>query len=68
MRIRCLSLLGVFILSAAGVSFGQSSAADLDEIAKRVIAQERVAGASVLVARGNRILLHKGYGFADLGL
>src|SRR5450432_36189 len=42
--------------------------AQLDAIAQRVIAQERVVGASVLVARGERILLHKGYGFADLGL
>ncbi len=46
----------------------QSSAADLDEVAKRAIAQQHVVGASVLVARGNQIILHKGYGFADLGL
>jgi D-alanyl-D-alanine carboxypeptidase len=46
----------------------QSSGVDLDAIAKRVIAQERVVGASVLVARGNRIIFRKGYGFADLGL
>lgn len=43
-------------------------AADLDAIVQRVIAQEHVVGASVLVARGDRILLHKGYGFADLAL
>ena len=42
--------------------------AKLDAIAQRIITQERVVGASVLVARGERILLHKGYGFADLGL
>src|SRR5258708_13511625 len=62
--------LPAVILCAAMASrtSAQVSAADLDEIAKRVIAQERVAGASVLVARGNRIILHKGYGFADLGL
>src|SRR5579864_7520616 len=42
--------------------------ADLDAIVQRVIAQERVVGASVLVARGDKILLHKGYGFADLAL
>ncbi len=47
---------------------GPSSAADLDAIVKRVITQEHVVGASVLVARGDRILLHKAYGFADLGL
>jgi CubicO group peptidase (beta-lactamase class C family) len=43
-------------------------ATQLDAIVQRVIAQEHVVGASVLVARGDRILLHKGYGFADLGL
>ena len=32
------------------------------------MARERVVGASVLVARGDRIMLHKGYGFSDLGL
>jgi D-alanyl-D-alanine carboxypeptidase len=42
--------------------------ADLDVIVQRVMAQEHVAGASVLVARGGQVLLHKGYGFADLGL
>jgi CubicO group peptidase (beta-lactamase class C family) len=40
----------------------------LDGVVRRTIAQEGVVGASVLVARGNKILLHQGYGFADLGL
>lgn len=53
--------------SSAGI-YAQSSSADLDAIAKRVIAQERVVGASVLVARGGQIIFHVGYGFADLGL
>jgi D-alanyl-D-alanine carboxypeptidase len=43
-------------------------AADLDQIAKRVIMQQQVVGASVLVAHGGRVILHKGYGYADLGL
>src|SRR5882672_3157946 len=70
MHTRAFATVAALILCAAlaGRASAQSSAADLDEIAKRVIAQERVAGASVLVARGNRIILHKGYGFADLGL
>ena len=42
--------------------------AALDAVARKVIARERVAGASVLVARAGRIVLHQGYGFADLGL
>jgi D-alanyl-D-alanine carboxypeptidase len=61
------SWLAIFALGATSL-LAQSSPDDLDGIAKRVIAQERVVGASVLVARANRIVLHKGYGFADLGL
>ena len=53
-------LFVVSILSATG--------ADLDGISRRIIAQERVVGASVLVAKGNQIVFEKGYGFADLGL
>jgi CubicO group peptidase (beta-lactamase class C family) len=69
MHTRFLTALATMILCAvANRASAQSPAPDLDEVARRVIAQERVAGASVLVARGNRIILHKGYGFADLGL
>jgi D-alanyl-D-alanine carboxypeptidase len=55
-------------LFAASTLYGQSSAPDLNAIAKRVMAQERVVGASVLVARGGKTILRAGYGFADLGL
>jgi len=70
MHTRAFPTVAAVILCAtlASRTSAQISAAELDEIAKRVIAQERVAGASVLVARGNKIILHKGYGFADLGL
>ena len=64
-----VSLLAILAgLTVATVAAGQTPAPDLDAIAKRVIAQEHVVGASVLVARGNKILLHRGYGYADLGL
>jgi CubicO group peptidase (beta-lactamase class C family) len=49
-------------------TFAQPSATDLDAIVKRVIEQEKIVGASVLVAQKNQIILQKGYGFADLGL
>jgi D-alanyl-D-alanine carboxypeptidase len=66
MRTPILLSLALVLCSAATAQ--TTSAADLDAIVQRVMARERVVGASVLVARGDRILLHKGYGFADLGL
>jgi len=59
---------GVLLALSAIPIYAQDSGESLDAIAKKVIAQERVVGASVLLARGNRIIFHKGYGFADLGL
>src|SRR5579871_3850301 len=68
-----VSTIAILLLcSAANAVQAANSAdlktADLDAIVQRVIAQEGVVGASVLVARGDEILLHRGYGFADLGL
>ncbi len=56
------------LLSSAGLARAQSTLPDLDAIALRVIAEQHVVGASVLVMRGDTVLLHKGYGYADLGL
>src|ERR1051326_7411052 len=68
MRTPILISLVLFLSSGANALQTANSAPDLDAIVQRVIARERVVGASVLVARGDRSLLHKGYGFADLGL
>src|SRR6478736_81994 len=74
MRTLALLTLALLLLCSAAnalqsaTSSADHKTADLDAIVQRVIAQERVVGASVLVARGDRILLHKGYGFADLAL
>src|ERR1700721_2711059 len=68
MRIQCVAVICIFLFFAATACLGQSSPVDLDTLVQRMMAQEGVVGASVLVARGNKILLHKGYGFADLGL
>src|SRR5580658_3035568 len=70
MRIAKFLVAFVFLLAAAGIARAQSqsSAPDLDAIARQVIAEQHVVGASVLVMRGDQVLLHKGYGFADLGL
>jgi D-alanyl-D-alanine carboxypeptidase len=60
--------IGVLVALCATPTIAQDAGEGLDAIAKSVIAQERVVGASVLLALGNRIIFHKGYGFADLGL
>jgi D-alanyl-D-alanine carboxypeptidase len=51
-----------------GACWAQASAAELDAVAQRMIAQERVAGASILVVQHGKVVLHKGYGYADVGL
>jgi D-alanyl-D-alanine carboxypeptidase len=56
------------LIVETGECWAQASAADLDATAQRMIAQERVAGASVLVVHRGKVVLHKGYGYADLGL
>ena len=69
MRIPC-SLLATAILSLGvhAVSLADTSQSDLDSIARQAVAQSHVVGASVLVAKGDHILLLKGYGVSDLGL
>src|SRR5438270_467928 len=68
MRTPVLLVLSLLCSSAANAFQAAGAAPDLDAIVKRVIAEEHVVGASVLVAREGRTLLHQGYGFADLGL
>ncbi len=74
MRTPIVLSLALLLCSAASAVQTKSAtsadlaAADLDAIVKKMMTRERVVGASVLVARGDRILLHKGYGYADLGL
>ena len=68
---RRLILTAVLVLvSSAGTreSWAQAGATDLDAVAQRMIAQDKVAGASILVVHRGKVLLHKGYGYADLGL
>jgi len=64
------AILGITLASCcvARDCRAQAKGAELDAVARRVIAEERVAGASVLVVRRGEVLLHAGYGFADLGL
>jgi D-alanyl-D-alanine carboxypeptidase len=68
MNARILVLTVAVLFASTRASLAQESAVDLDGVAQRAVTQQKVVGASVLVARGDRILLHKGYGFADLGL
>jgi D-alanyl-D-alanine carboxypeptidase len=55
-------------LSVNAASLADTSQSDLDSIAAQAVAQSHVVGASVLVAKGDHVLLLKGYGVSDLGL
>ncbi|MEO6806147.1 MAG: serine hydrolase domain-containing protein [Edaphobacter sp.] len=69
MRIsRSLFATATILLRLATVSLAQPSQSDLDSVARQAVAQSHVVGASVLVARGDKILLLKGYGVSDIGL
>ena len=59
-------LLSIALLGVANRASAQASAAVLDSVARQVIAREHVVGASVLVARHGTVILHRGYGLADL--
>jgi len=63
-----LAVSALLSMAAIGESRAQPSAVALDAVAKRMIVQERVAGASVLVVWRGKVILHRGYGHADLGL
>jgi D-alanyl-D-alanine carboxypeptidase len=64
------SLFATAILSLSfhAVSLADTSQSDLDSVAKQAVAESHVVGASVLVAKGDHILLLKGYGVSDIGL
>src|ERR1700722_5457815 len=69
MRNPCsLFATAILLLSFHAVSPAETSPSDLDAIAKQAVAQSHVVGASVLVAKGDRILLLEGYGVSDIGL
>jgi CubicO group peptidase (beta-lactamase class C family) len=69
MRILCSQFAtAILLLGVNAVSLAESSKSDLDSIAKQAVAQSHVVGASVLVAKGDHILLLRGYGVSDIGL
>ncbi len=68
MRRPSLLIATALFAGAPAPSPGQASVAALDSAVRRTMARERVVGASVLVARGGAVILHRGYGLADLGL
>jgi D-alanyl-D-alanine carboxypeptidase len=69
MSIPCsLFATAILSLSVHAVSLADTLQSDLDSIARQAVAQSHVVGASVLVAKGDQILLLKGYGVSDIGL
>ncbi len=69
MRIlRPLFATAILSLCFPALSLAEPSRAELDVVARRAFEQSNVVGASVLVAKGDRILLLEGYGLSDIGL
>src|ERR1700722_471531 len=69
MSIPCsLFATAILSLSVYSVSAADPPQPDLDSVARQAAAQAHVVGASVLVAKGDRILLLEGYGVSDIGL
>jgi D-alanyl-D-alanine carboxypeptidase len=69
MRIPCsLFATPILALSLNAVSLADTVQSDLDAVARQAVAQSHVVGASVLVAKGDHILLLNGYGVSDIGL
>ena len=63
--------LATIVIALSSARYAPSAGAqtltpDLDAIVRKIVDREQVVGASVLVARDGKILLNKGYGFADL--
>jgi D-alanyl-D-alanine carboxypeptidase len=67
-HMKTLLAAAILSLSVCGPALADTSQADLDSIAAKAVVQAHVVGASVLVAKGDHILLLKGYGVSDLGL
>jgi len=66
--LRSVFATAILLLSFPAVSLAETSQSDLDAIARQAVAQSHVVGASVLVAKGDHIILLKGYGVSDIGL
>jgi CubicO group peptidase (beta-lactamase class C family) len=64
-----VAAIGAFTAAVRPVAMqGQAGNPSLDAIVRTVVAREQVVGASVLVSRSGKVLLHKGYGYAELNL
>ena len=60
--------LATFLVAASANGQGARPSPNLDSIARKIVAREQVVGASVLVSRGGKMVLHQGYGLAELNL
>jgi D-alanyl-D-alanine carboxypeptidase len=65
---RSVFATAILSLSVCTASLAGPSQSDLDSVATQAVARAHVVGASVLVAKGDHILLLKGYGVSDIGL